>query len=112
MRSRSPWHSRHGVLDRNVLRNSLTLGFSVAFHHAAMLGMTPSNFGSFAAASSFVVPCSSTRSCRGVNVLTGSVKDAPKSLQNRRSLRLNQARTGPFLFQPAIAPSDKLIESF
>src|ERR1044071_7675349 len=47
----------------------------------------------------------------GVKVRIGAVKLGPMALQNLRSLRLNQARTGPFLFQAATAPSARLIES-
>src|SRR5215831_9553974 len=46
-----------------------------------------------------------------VSERTGALKLAPTALQNLRSLRLNQARTGPFLFQAAIAPSARLMLS-
>src|SRR5262245_53802779 len=111
IRNRSPQQVLHGLLDKNVLRNSLTLGFSVDFHHSEMLGITPCHLARCLAVSCGVVPYRRIRSWSGVKVETGSVNDAPKSLQKRRSLRLNQARTGPFLFHPAMAPSDRLIAS-
>src|SRR5215475_870782 len=49
--------------------------------------------------------------CSAVKERMGAVKLAPKALQYLRSLRLNQARTGPFLFHAAMAPSARDIAS-
>src|SRR5678815_2212144 len=48
------------------------------------------------------------RRASAVNDLIGAVKETLKALQNLRSLRLNQARPRPFLFQAAMAPSERL----